>query len=392
MNETGLSEEEILSLLGDAKSKDFSYDRVLSSMCTTPHTIAVKAHMQFIESNMGDFGLFKGTHAMEKEVIRMTGSMLHCPDAEGYLTTGGTESNIQAVRSMRNLHERKSSGVRLNVVVPNSAHFSFDKISDVLDIEVRKASLDRDFKVSPEAMASLIDENTVGLVAIAGSTEFGQVDPVEEISGLALKHGLPLHIDAAFGGFVLPFLEEKHAFDFSLQGVTSIAVDPHKMGLSTIPAGILLFRDFRHLDCLKAHAPYLTVDSQYTLTGTRSGAAVAATFAVMKFLGKEGYTGTVSRCMEMTRYLLREVSALGIEPVIDPVMNVVTLKVPDPAFIRSTLSREYNWHVSITREPKALRLVIMPHMSCDMIDMFVSDLARVVETVRVSGKRITQNK
>lgn len=382
MNKTGLSEEEIFSLLSDAKSKDFSYDRVLSSMCTAPHAIAVKAHMQFIESNMGDFGLFKGTHAMEKEVIRMTGNMLHCADAQGYLTTGGTESNIQAIRSMRNMHGRKSSGSRLNVVVPDSAHFSFDKISDVLDIDVRKASLEGDFKVSAEAMESLIDENTAGLVAVAGSTEFGQVDPVEKISKLALKYDLPLHIDAAFGGFVLPFLEEKHVFDFSLPGVTSIAVDPHKMGLSTIPTGILLFREFRHLDCLKAHAPYLTVDSQYTLTGTRSGAAVAATFAVMKFLGKEGYTQTVARCMEMTRYLTREVLALGIEPVLDPVMNVVALKVPEPAFVRSTLSREYNWHVSITREPKALRLVIMPHMNCDMISMFVADLAKVLETAQ----------
>jgi tyrosine decarboxylase/aspartate 1-decarboxylase len=378
MNETGLSEEEILSLLNDAKTKDFSYDRVLSSMCTAPHRIAVKAHMQFIESNMGDFGLFRGTHEMEREVIRMTGNMLHCPFTEGYLTTGGTESNIQAVRSMRNLHERKHSGSRLNVVVPISAHFSFDKVSDILDIDVRKAPLNSDLKVSIKAMKSLIDENTVGLVAVAGSTEFGQVDPIGKISELALEKDLPLHIDAAFGGFVLPFLAQEHVFDFSLPGVTSIAIDPHKMGLSTIPSGILLFREFKHLRCLKAHTPYLTVDSQYTMTGTRSGAAVAATFAVMKFLGKEGYTETVSKCMEMTRYLLKKAAEIGVEPVIDPVINVVALKVPEPAVVRATLSREYNWHVSITQDPKALRLVIMPHMSCEMIDMFMADLTKVL--------------
>ncbi len=380
MNEIGLHEEEILSLLNDAKIKDFNYDRVLSSMCTTPHRIAVKAHMQFIESNMGDFGLFRGTHKMEEEVIRMTGDMLHCSSAEGYLTTGGTESNIQALRSMRNLHERKYPDCRLNVVVPRSAHFSFDKVSDILDIEVRKVPLESDLKISVAAMQSLIDENTVGLVAVAGSTEFGQVDPIGKISELALEHNLPLHIDAAFGGFVLPFLPEEHMFDFSLQGVTSIAIDPHKMGLSTIPSGILLFREFKHLNCLKAHAPYLTVDSQYTMTGTRSGAAVAATFAVMKFLGKEGYRGIVGKCMEMTRHLVRKASDIGIEPVIDPVMNVVVLQVPEPAMVRATLSSEYNWHVSITRDPKALRLVIMPHMSCEMIDMFMADLAKVLDS------------
>jgi tyrosine decarboxylase/aspartate 1-decarboxylase len=391
MNETGLNEEEIISLLNDAQTKDFSYDRVLSSMCTNPHRIAVMAHMQFIESNMGDFGLFKGTHAMEKEVIRMTGNMLHCTSAEGYLTTGGTESNIQAVRSMRNLHVRKHPGSRLNVVVPKSAHFSFDKVSDILDIEVRKAALDRDLRVSVEVMESLIDENTVGLVAIAGSTEFGQVDPIDRISELALEYGLPLHIDAAFGGFVLPFLQEEHVFDFSLPGVTSIAIDPHKMGLSTLPSGILLFREFRHLSCLKAHTPYLTVDSQYTLTGTRSGAAVAATFAVMKYLGKEGYSRTVSHCMEMTRYLVRKAADIGIQPVMDPLMNVIALNVPEPAVIRSLLSKEYDWHVSITQEPKALRLVIMPHMSCEMIDMFMADLAKLLESGIVT-KKCEENK
>lgn len=383
MNETGISEEEIFSFLDDAKKKDFRYQRVLSSMCTYPHEIAVKAHMQFIESNMGDFGLFKGTHDLEKEIILMLGAIYNCNSVEGYFTTGGTESNIQAVRSMRNFSRDKgsydSAKVRPNIVVPASAHFSFDKISDILDIDVRKADLDYEMKVSVQSMESLIDENTVGLVAIAGSTEFGQVDPIERISELAVSHSLPLHIDAAFGGFVLPFLSTEHKFDFSLPGITSIAVDPHKMGLSTIPSGVLLFRDFEYINHLRVHAPYLTVDTQYTLTGTRSGASVAATYAVMRFLGKEGYTKVVKKCMDLTRYLVKRVQALGIQPVIDPVMNVVTLDVPHPTALRARLSREYDWHVSITQEPKALRLVIMPHLNIETIDLFLADLERALK-------------
>ncbi|MDW7731989.1 MAG: tyrosine decarboxylase MfnA [Methanolobus sp.] len=383
MNESGLSEEEIFSLLDDAKKKDFRYHRVLSSMCTYPHEIAVKTHMQFIESNMGDFGLFKGTHDLEKEIILMLGAIYNCNSVEGYLTTGGTESNIQAVRAMRNFSRDKgaydSTNVRPNIVVPASAHFSFDKISDILDIDVRKADLDSEMKVSVQSMKSLIDENTVGLVAIAGSTEFGQVDPIAKISELAVSHSLPLHIDAAFGGFVLPFLSTKHKFDFSLPGITSIAVDPHKMGLSTIPSGVLLFRDFEYINHLRVHAPYLTVDTQYTLTGTRSGAAVAATYAVMKFLGKEGYTKVVNKCMDLTRYLVKRMQTLGIQPVIDPVMNVVTLDVPHPTALRTRLSREYDWHVSITQDPKALRLVIMPHLDVETIDLFIDDFERALQ-------------
>ncbi|WP_406660344.1 tyrosine decarboxylase MfnA [Methanolobus sp. ZRKC3] len=374
MNETGLTEEEVLVLLNNAKDKDLKYDRVLSSMCTYPHKIAAKAHMQFMESNMGDFGLFQGTYSMEQEIIRSLGNILHCSSINGYLTTGGTESNIQAIRSMRNSHRIKVP----NIVVPESAHFSFDKIADVLNIEVRKANLDEELKVSMESLESLIDQNTVGLVAIAGSTEFGQVDPIAEISKLAVEKNLFLHVDAAFGGFVLPFLPENNEFDFSLPGVTSIAIDPHKMGLSTIPSGVLLFRNVEDLTHLKAETPYLTIDTQYTLTGTRSGAAVAATYAVMQHLGREGYRQVVSRCMELTDHLVKSVKEIGIDPVIDPVMNVVALDVPHPAQLRSKLAKEYKWQVSITQKPAALRLVIMPHMDFETIDMFVADLQKAV--------------
>jgi tyrosine decarboxylase/aspartate 1-decarboxylase len=266
-------------------------------------------------------------------------------------------------------------------VVPDSAHFSFDKVSDILDVELRKASLDDELKVSVESVRSLIDENTIGLVAIAGSTEFGQVDPIKELSDIALEKNIFLHVDAAFGGFVLPFMKKSYEFDFKLPGVTSIAIDPHKMGLSTIPSGVLLFRDFHQLESLKADTPYLTVSTQYTLTGTRSGAAVAATYAVMNFLGKEGYRKTVSRCMELTHYLLEKLKDMDVYPLIEPVMNVVALEVPKCDLVRSRLAKEFNWQVSITQNPHGLRLVIMPHVSFEMIDSFVADLKKILDSL-----------
>jgi tyrosine decarboxylase/aspartate 1-decarboxylase len=391
MNETGLSEEEIRNTLNDSKGQDLKYERVLSSMCTYPHRIAIQAHMRFIESNMGDFGLFRGTYNLEKDILSSVGDLLHKADAVGYMTTGGTESNIQAIRSMRNLflqsekyQKSAKSGqkyLRPNLVVPESAHFSFDKVSDILDVELRKASLDNELKVSVESVKSLIDENTIGLVAIAGSTEFGQVDPIKALSDIAVEKNIFMHVDAAFGGFVLPFLKKSYEFDFKLPGVTSIAIDPHKMGLSTIPAGILLFRDFHHLESLKADTPYLTVSTQYTLTGTRSGAAVAATYAVINHLGKEGYRKTVSRCMELTYYLLGKLAEINVYPLIEPVMNVVALEIPKCDIVRSRLAKEFNWQVSITQNPHGLRLVIMPHVSFEMLDSFVSDLKKVLDSL-----------
>lgn len=391
MNTKGLSEKEIFSYLENAKSEDTDYYRVLSSMCTHPHKIAVEAHRLFIEANLGDFGLFAGAHRLEIEAIRMLGELLHAASAEfpseescgssvcGYLTTGGTESNIQAVRGMKNLAvpEKKGSGAVPNIVIPESAHFSFDKVADMMDIEVRRASLDSEFKVDIACVESLIDKNTIGLVGIAGNTEFGQVDPIEDLSRLALEHKLFLHVDAAFGGFVIPFLQKSYPFDFEVPGVTSIAIDPHKMGLSTIPSGALLFRSPSFLDSLKVNTPYLTTKAQFTLTGTRSGAAAAATCAVMKYLGREGYVKNVQYCMKLTAKMVEEARKLGFEPLLEPVMNVIALKTPDPDFVREQLLRKFGWNVSITRNPRSLRLVLMPHNTAQDIEEFIKDLKKV---------------
>jgi len=391
MNEQGLSEKEIFSYLENVKSEDTDYYRVLSSMCTHPHKIAVEAHRLFIEANLGDLGLFAGAHRLEKEVIRMLGELLHAPSVEthfgdfcensvcGYLTTGGTESNIQAVRGMKNIviAGKKELGKIPNIVIPESAHFSFDKVADMMGIEVKRALLDSEFKVDPASVESLIDANTIGLVGIAGNTEFGQVDPVEELAKLALEHELFLHIDAAFGGFVIPFLENPYPFDFKVPGVTSIAIDPHKMGLSTIPSGALLFRSPSFLDSLKVSTPYLTTKAQFTLTGTRSGASAAATYAVMKHLGREGYVKNVQYCMQLTAKLVEEARKLGFEPLLEPVMNVVALRVPSPDLVRDQLLRKFGWNVSITRTPRSLRLVLMPHNTARDVEEFLQDLKKV---------------
>lgn len=374
MNQKGLSEEEVFSLLNNAMQKDTAYDKVLNAMCTRPHPIAVKAHMQFIASNLGDIGLFSGTRELEKKVIRIMGELMGDPNACGYITTGGTESNIQALRAIRNLCKKKHP----NIIVPLSAHFSFDKIADLLGIEVRKAQLDSQFKVDTNIVEKLIDHNTIAIVGIAGSTEFGQIDPIDKLADIALSHDLFLHVDAAFGGFVIPFLDKKYDFDFSIRGVSSITIDPHKMGLSTIPAGGLLFREETCLLPLEINTPYLTAEKQYSLAGTRSGAAVASAYAVMMHLGREGYKKVVDRCMRMTYRLVEGAREFGIKPLVEPVMNVVTLDIPNLERVRKKL-REKGWVTSITRKPKAMRLIIMPHLTEKNLELFISDLGVCVE-------------
>lgn len=369
MNQIGLTEKEVLSLLKMAQKKDASYEKVLSAMCTRPHPIAVKAHLQFIESNLGDFGLFSGTREIEQEVVRMMGSLLGDPSACGYITTGGTESNIQALRTARNISKK----TKPNMIVPASAHFSFDKIADLLGIEIRKAALDNEYMVDTASVESLIDDNTIALVGVAGSTEFGQIDPIERLARIASSYNIFLHIDAAFGGFVIPFLDKKYDFDFSIKGVSSITADPHKMGLSTIPAGGLLFREESCLTMLEIDTPYLTIRKQHSLTGTRSGAAVAATYAVMKHLGIDGYKKMVDKCMKLTEMIVSGARGLGIEPLLSPIMNIVVLDVPYLDEVRKNL-RAKGWFTSVTRNPRAMRLILMPHLTEENVEMFISDL------------------
>ncbi|HMK45516.1 MAG TPA: tyrosine decarboxylase MfnA [Methanocella sp.] len=375
MWETGGDDAEILADLGEARKLDVPYSRVLSSMCTNPHPIAVRIHQEFVNTNLGDPKLFPGTAAIERRCIGLLGDLLHLPGAAGYMTTGGTESNIQALRTA--IHLKQIDRYRANIVVPESVHYSFEKASQLLGISIRRAKLDDQMRADPGDMASLIDRDTIALVAVAGTTEFGQIDQIEAVGKLAQEYDLYLHVDAAFGGFVIPFMAKPVKFDFEVPGVKSIAIDPHKMGMSTIPSGGLLYRDESLLKQLEINVQYLTSMVQTSLAGTRSGASAASAYAVMRYLGREGYRQIVSRCIDNTVILKDHLIDMGLEPVIDPVLNIVTARVNDPQAIRKRLF-EKSWYVSTTTHPCALRMVVMPHVTEDVVQGFITDLKTIV--------------
>jgi len=360
----GLPEEELFSFLSEKKSEDIGHEYILSSMCTLPHPVAIRAHDLFMETNLGDPGLFPGTASLERLLIRRFGELFHKPEAGGYATSGGTESNIQALRLARVL---KKEVEYPNVVIPESAHFSFRKACELLCLETRTVPLDKDRRMNADLAAEQIDSNTVAMVGIAGTTEYGMVDPIDRLSRIALAHDLFFHVDAAFGGMVIPFLDNPIPFDFALPGVTSIAVDPHKMGMSTIPAGCLLTREPEALSALNIDTPYLTVKHGFTLTGTRSGAPVAGALAVLEYLGRDGMQAVIAGCMKNTRRLITGMETFGIPRAATPDVNVATFvcdRVPD------------RWKVSWTRAGH-LRIIPMPHVSADRIEAFLSDIGEM---------------
>ena len=388
MNKEPISEEEIFKELDYYQSKDYKYSdgRILGSMCTQAHPIAQKAFIQFLESNLGDPGLFKGTKAIEDEVLKMIGSFLSIENPVGHIVTGGTEANLMAIRAARNI-ARDSKGIdNGEIIVPQSAHFSFKKASDILNLKLRKIPLDDSYQLDASFVEDEINENTVAIVGVAGTTELGMIDPIEELSDIAFENDIHLHVDAAFGGFSIPFLKEigydLPEFDFSLKGVKSITVDPHKMGLAPIPAGGILFRNEEYLNSISVNSPYLTIKHQSTIVGTRMGATSAATFAVMKYLGRDGYARLAKESLDDALFLARSVEDLGYELVVEPKLNIVAFNHPDLETDElAELLEKRDWKVSCSHCPKAIRIILMNHIKREHIVEFIQDLKDISESI-----------
>ncbi len=372
------SSEEVLKRIREFKKEDLTYGsgRILGSMCTSAHPLAKKVYCEFLDSNLGDPGLFRGTRALEIEVIKMLGGLLGRPRATGHIVTGGTEANIMAMRAARNLNPTGKP----EIIAPRSAHFSFKKAADILGLRLKEAELDQDYRVDVDSVQELVSDNTVAIIGVAGTTELGKIDPIPELSRLCYDEKIYLHVDAAFGGFIIPFLQELGYdlpdFDFRLDGVTSVTIDPHKMGLAPIPSGCILFRSREYLDSISIETPYLTEKQQSTIAGTRSGASAAATWAVMKYMGREGYRKIAEQSMKMTYYLIHELKENGFRIVTEPQLNIVAFNSPrmSPEDLAHKLGL-MGWAVSISSYPRAVRVVLMPHIRKEHIKLFIEDLS-----------------
>jgi tyrosine decarboxylase/aspartate 1-decarboxylase len=379
MRQKGLPKKEVTARLKAAQARDLKYKdgKILCSMCTQPYPAARRAHGMFLDSNLGDSGLFAGTAQLEQEAVASLAQLLHAPAGyAGFIVSGGTEANLLAMYAAR----EQAAVSEPEVVVPESVHFSFDKICNLLKLKLIKAPLSRSFTVDPATVKQLVTKRTVAIVGNAGSVELGTVDPIEDLSEIAQDHNLPLHVDAAFGGLVLPFLKELGypvpAFDFCLGGVHSMTVDPHKMGMSTVPAGGIIFRNQKSLQCIQTQTPYLTEEYQYTFVGTRSGASAAATWAAFESLGRKGFRKAVTRCMDATAALVRGLEAAGFEVLAPPTMNIAAFRSADSQMLAGKLQQQ-GWYVSYIPRLNCIRVVIMPHTTRSHVAEFLTCLTQL---------------
>jgi tyrosine decarboxylase/aspartate 1-decarboxylase len=340
-----------------------AFDRVLSSMCTVPHPAAREAAERFLATNPGDPGTYETVAELEREVVSRLGTVAGLSEPAGYVTSGGTEANVQAVRIARNRAETDDP----NVVAPESAHFSFTKAAELLGVELRTAPTDDEKRADPDAMAELVDDDTVCVVGVAGSTEYGVVDPIPALAELAADAGALTHVDAAWGGFFLPFTDHEWQFDHA--AVDTLTIDPHKVGQAAVPAGGLLARSSELFDELAIDTPYLESTSQVSLTGTRSGAGVASALAAMEALWPGGYREQYRRSMANAEWLADALDSRGHD-VHGPELPLVAADLSVPM---TDELRERGWRVSKTGAGE-LRVVCMPHVTRSMLRSFVADL------------------
>ena len=338
-------------------------------MCTQPFPIAKKAYMSFLETNLGDPELFPGTREIESKYLSFIAEMLNAPTSfGGIIGSGGTESNITAIWIAKNLTGKKE------IIIPESAHFSFEKIAMLMDMKLITIPLTKNYIIDISKVKKKINKETAAVVGIAGSTELGMIDPIPDLSDICLDEKVFLHVDAAFGGYVIPFLKKLDydlpSFNFKLKGVGTISLDAHKMGCSAIPLGALVIRDKKWLKTISVETPYISSKTQAGILATRSGAPVAAAFAIASYLGKEGYQDIVKQCMDVTKYIERKINEIGLQLIVKPTMNVIGVRLKNPNKVVRRLT-DFGWKVNKMDRFSAIRIVLMPHVTKKTINDFI---------------------
>jgi tyrosine decarboxylase/aspartate 1-decarboxylase len=391
MLKNGLAKDEIRSQLEKLLDKDYSYDSgsILGSMCTLPYDFGKEIYLKYIYKNLGDPGLFQGTAALEKELVREIGELFHGKGILGAIVSGGSEANIIAMRMAKRSHPEIKHP---EIVAPQSAHASFDKGADLLGIKLKKARLKPNFDLDLDHFRSLISKNTCGVVGIAGTTSLGLVDPIRQIGEYVADRQIFFHVDAAFGGFILPFLTELGYqipnWDFIIKEVDSITADPHKMGLGVIPTGGLFLRDEKVLQEAGFEIPYLAGGNfkHLHLVGTRPGAAVISFWAILKHLGVEGFKAIIKTCMENTEFLVNGISKIqGIKIAAKSLMNVVGITTINGESVceMDVELRKRNWMLGKFLNFNLIRIVLMPHVTKNHLSRFLADLSDITKKLKL---------
>ena len=267
------------------------------------HEVAERAATLYLHENALNTRAFPSLGAIQSEVVAWTAGLLNGDGAAGFLTSGGTESILCAVKAARERAKAERGIDAPEMIVAESAHAAFHKGAHLFGLTLHKTPVLDDWTADVDAMASMVNDNTALVVGSAPQYPQGVIDPIPEIAALAASAGANCHVDACMGGFVLPFAErlgrEVAPWDFRVDGVTSISADIHKLGYAPKGVSVILHRTKE----LRRHQTFVFDDwlggfyASPNLQGTRSGLPMAAAWAVMQHLGIEGYVALTEQAL-----------------------------------------------------------------------------------------------
>lgn len=369
---------------------------------------AVKLISETLNKNFIDEDEYPQTQKVHDRVINMTARLFNSPadcDSIGTATIGSSEAVMLGLLahkwSWRN--RRKAEGKpydKPNLVMGADVHTVWEKFLRYFEVEPRIVPLKPDhYILTAEEAASRIDENTITVGAVLGTTFTGQVDEIEKINDLLLKikdekgWDIPIHVDAASGGFIAPFVYPDLKWDFRLPRVKSINVSNHKFGLVYPGMGTIVFRHKNDIpEELIFHINYLGGEMpNYSLNFSRGSSMVLMQYYNFLRLGKAGYTRIMTNIMENARYLEDRLVKSGRFELLNDTryLPVVVVKLNEKSrfdvFQLSEVLRERGWIIpAYTLPPDAqhiavIRMVIKENFSRDMADLLVTDIMNSVK-------------
>lgn len=366
--------------------------------------VAKDAYLRFFSENALNPMTFPSLRRFETEVLAMAQELFHAPEgAAGSMSSGGSESLLLAVKTARDWARAERPGIKEpEMLLPVTAHPALMKAAHMVGITPVIVPMRADFTADVEAAARLFTERTVLVVASAPQYPHGVMDPVAELAALAESRGVLCHVDACIGGFFLPWVEklgnDVPPWDFRVRGVTSISADLHKYayaakGASTIVYRTRALRRFQHF--VHADWPGGLFGSPSVL-GTRPGGAIAAAWAVMNYLGEDGYLDLARRALAATGSFVRGIAETpGLRLLGKPIMSCIAFgadpkAVPGPTgegvdlYVLGDRMQARGWRLDRQQSPPSLHLTVSPAHDA-IAETFVKDLRECTKDVAESG-------
>lgn len=342
--------------------------------------LAAASHV-LLENALNPF-VFPSLTEMQRDVVSISARLLNGgDDVGGAMTSGGTESIFMAVKTARDRARAERGIEHGRLVIPRTAHPAFVKAAHLLDLEWVHMPLGDDLRTRASDLEPLLTGNTVLAVGSAPAYPFGMVDPIPEMAEIASRNGVPFHVDACLGGFMLPFVErlgvDVTPWDFRVSGVTSISADLHKYGYAIKGASVVLHRpktNLRHQVFFFSDWPGGIYGTQAFL-GTKPAAPIGAAWAVLHYLGEEGYLSLARQTMDAVEKLITGIEGMdGVHVWGKPDMTVVAIGSHEhDIFAVGDKLEESGWHFDRQEGPPALHLMASPRHLL-VVDEFLADL------------------